>query len=165
MILLVNLLIKILIPIFTIYFEKKYTYTSLHFSIALKLSISYFINSAIIPLIAQNWNYFQNGGLLFSVWLNWLFFAIGMPILEAINPKYIFYYLKRIFLKNKGDRSDLTQIEANIAFEPPQVYMPENYGNIIGLMFYTAFYFTYFPIGTIFTILGLLLSYFVDKVS
>ena len=117
LIVIVNLLIKFLIPYFTETFEKRYTFTKLDNSISIKLAISYFINSAIIPLISQGGVYFRNGGLLFSVWLNWILFAIGMPILETLNLRYIIYLIRRWSIRRDDQKSSLTQIEAKKMFE------------------------------------------------
>jgi hypothetical protein len=84
-------------------------------SIAMKLAIARFVNTAILPCIANasNDRWFVDGGLVsdsFSIMISISFID---PTLMLIDPGYIVQLLKRWYEKRKGDKSMMTQAEAN----------------------------------------------------
>ena len=107
-------------------FEKSTTGTAYDCSVALKLSLSLFLNSGIIPIITYKEDtYFTDGGFLMSVWLNWLCIAVLSPILELFSVQYLLSVLFYRTLKSRATKSLMTQREANIESEPisPNLYL------------------------------------------
>ena len=159
----INLIFEIVLPYMCL-LEKNHTKTSYNFSISSKLSFAIFLNSAIIPLVEYDRNaYFSNSGLIITLWLNWILLAVVNPLKELINLKYIFNEILIYFAKNKGKQSLLTQKEANKLFEGPEPYIPDKYSSISSLMFYTAFYISFIPLGVILSLIGFTLYFIVDK--
>ena len=164
-IVLMNKLLAIFISIFT-KLEKHHTTTEYHISTAFKLALAMFINSALIPLFIHNGRdaIFTTGGLLWGVVLNWLSINFLQPIFEYLSPFYLMYLITKAQTFRDGEKSKLTQQEANIRVQPPQINMPKKYAEIILCMLYTAFYLPLFPLGILISILGIPVNYNLDKV-
>jgi hypothetical protein len=79
----------------------------------------------------------------------------------------VFWLLKKITQQNakkQGSNSKLTQAEAHATFEGLKIDIAGKYANLIKSMLLTCFYAPVMPIALIFTIVGLILTYWVDKV-
>eukprot|EP00826_Nyctotherus_ovalis_P041923 TRINITY_DN4272_c0_g2_i2.p1 TRINITY_DN4272_c0_g2~~TRINITY_DN4272_c0_g2_i2.p1 ORF type:complete len:393 (+),score=77.26 TRINITY_DN4272_c0_g2_i2:47-1180(+) len=138
--------------------------TNYYCSVAIKLSIALFLNSGIIPIITYVWDtYFTYGGFLMTVLTNWLFICFLNPVLEIFDVWYIFSWVMWKLTKSKGDKSPLTQQEANIELEPYELSVVTKFSQMLNIMFYTSFYVILFPPGIIITILGYLFQYWVSK--
>ena len=108
--------------------EKHTTITHLDISVAEKLSIAQFCNTALITFLANYWIYhvsgsstnnelFKEGGLvtdLFSIFLSNAFIPI---VMTYFNPWYGFRLYKRWKLERQGENSFTTQAEANEFFK------------------------------------------------
>jgi hypothetical protein len=57
-----------------------------------------------------------------------------------------------------------TQLEANETFEGPKAEIPYKYAYIIKTIWLTAFYCPIVPIVVVFSFIGLLLNYFIEKI-
>lgn len=90
--------------------------------------------------------------------------ALAPPILTIFNPFRMMKYFKRRILINKKTESTLTQFEAHKLFEEDIQDIPSQYAVIIKTMLLTSFYFTAMPIVCVFTIIGLCLFYWANKV-
>jgi len=160
-------------------FEKHGTYTGYFTGITRKLSIAQFINTAFTTLIAkivitasvavgdhtiiETVNFYGVGGLLEAMFFVFITNAFSTPLMNFFDP---FYYLKLFqrwrALRNQ-ENSRMTQKEAQVLFEDPQVDMSYKYALLIKTMLLTAFYAPAIPISIILAVVGLVFVYWVDK--
>ena len=95
--------------------EAQETYTAYNLSVAFKLAICRFVNTAIVPTVV-NYSYtrwFPDGGLVsdyFSIMISVSFID---PILYIFDPAVIISKLKRWYYASQGDKCLLTQAELN----------------------------------------------------
>ena len=95
--------------------EAHETYTAYNLSVAFKLGIVRFINTAIVPTVV-NYSYtrwFPDGGLVsdyFSIMVSVSFID---PVLYLFDPAVIISKLKRWYYARQGEKCLLTQAELN----------------------------------------------------
>jgi len=100
----------------------------------------------------------------------WIFLlnVFLLPLFTLINPLYLYKLGKRAYIERKekkGEKNNMTQMEANKLYEGPNIDMPKKYSGIIRLMLFATFYAPAIPFALIFTLLGLTLWYWADKVK
>lgn len=145
--------------------EKHETYTKYNVSVAIKLVIVMFINTGIIPLIV-NWrrdNWFNKGGLMTDIFYNTISVSFVGPIIYLIAPAYLVRKIKICCAKSKGNKSKLTQRQANKLFEGPPLDMAQRYSNTMLLLTLSAFYVYILPIVPIIALCGTLFQYWIEK--
>ena len=120
----VNGILSKVIRLFSVY-EKHKTYTAYNLSVASKLTLALFINTALIPIFANITEdaWFTSSGLAVDVFYRILTVAFFSPIMYAIDPGHIIRSCKRRVQKGKGATSKLSQREANLLFENSAVDM------------------------------------------
>ena len=161
--LVINTILGFVIPYIT-NFAKHSNQTNYYCSVTIKLALSLFLNSSIIPVITYDREiYFDKGGLLMTVFTNWLFLCFLTPMMELVDVSYILFLIQWKLARNKGFKSTLTQRQANEEAGPYEMDIVTRFSQIANIMFYTAFYILIFPPGILITILGLLFQYWVCK--
>jgi len=181
-ILIVNSILSVVIRFF-INNEKYSTFTRYSCEITKKLLLAQIFNTAFTPLIAkvalsvdfssivtareglQGTIFYGKGGLLESMYYIFIINAIVPPIMTILHPFRIIKHFKRKMLINKKQESTLTQYEAHKLFEEPIQDFPSQYVVIIKSMLLASFYFTAMPIVCVFSIAGLILFYWANKVA
>lgn len=88
-VIIVNIALKTVIRKVSLY-EKHDTYTSHNISVAFKLTLARFINTAIVPLLINRGfeNWLKPGGLVNDIFFLILSISFLDPILYLINPLY-----------------------------------------------------------------------------
>jgi hypothetical protein len=76
---------------------------------------------------------------------------------------YGYKLIKRWKLEKNRNRSGYSDEQLNFIFEGHPIDMGLRYGNVMKTLFFTAFISPFVPLGTIFSLLGLLICYWVDK--
>lgn len=98
------------------------------------------------------------------------------PILNFFNPNYLVKRLKQNKAIKNGDNNTMTQAEANQyitislnlslrLFEGLALDISSKYATLIKSVLLTCLYAPFMPLTLIFTLFGLFLNYWVDKVS
>eukprot|EP01022_Parablepharisma_sp_SALTPOND_P000934 TRINITY_DN105282_c0_g1_i1.p1 TRINITY_DN105282_c0_g1~~TRINITY_DN105282_c0_g1_i1.p1 ORF type:complete len:849 (-),score=56.94 TRINITY_DN105282_c0_g1_i1:74-2620(-) len=167
----INKIMKYLVPVLVNY-ERASTKTEHDRSIAFKLAVGIFLNSAVLPFLApligsselSIENLIVDLKLIDTIFLNWIALLFAPPLTELIHLRYLWHLFKKWRISLKGENSRLTQLEANEAFEPPQINFARKYGEQLAIILFTGFYCLLFPLGFILTILGISFRYWVDKV-
>lgn len=146
-------------------YESHSTFTGYFISVARRLSLVTFINTAITlfvtHLILQN--LWKDGGLLNDVFTVFLITVIIGPLSNVFNPWYFWRLYKRSSIIKQGKACKLTQREANLIFEGPEIDIAQAYANALKTMWLTAFYAPILPIGIPISLVGIFLSYWTDK--
>lgn len=86
-------------------YEKHSTYTKYDLSVATKLMLSTFVNSAILPLIINSDKslWFKNSGLALTIFYNTLSIAFVSPFLTFFSVSYFIKKIKIRIEENKGE--------------------------------------------------------------
>ena len=95
------------------------------------------------------------------------FLAFFEPIFYAVNPTFLWSKRQRFCIKKRSDglAANLTQKEANKAFEGPSLIFAEQVGNAIALLTTALMYILILPIGVVLAMIGLTLYYWALKIK
>lgn len=160
----INILLSISIRIYTKE-EMHHTWSTYNLSVAQKLVIALFLNTAIIPLVIS-YNYktdwFNTGGLANNIFWIQVANAIVTPVLYLIYPSYQFKKFRR-WIKSRNGLKGMSQYEANLLFEGPEVDLADRFANILKSCLVSVFYAPLVPIGVVITFIGILLEALVFK--
>lgn len=79
--------------------EKHETYTAYNISVAAKLTITRFFNSAIVPVLVNVYSgdWFQDGGLISDIFTLMVALSFIRPIKEVLNVGAVIRFLKKKF--------------------------------------------------------------------
>ena len=159
LIVIVNKIFQEIIELLT-KFEKPDSYSDLYLSCSVKLTMFYFSTSSFIPAFC---NIFQNNNKLFVKNVRNLFIinAITLPL----PFQAIIYYFKKIIicLIKKKKKIYIRQKELNELYELPDMNISYKYSDVTQTILMTFFYMPIFPFGPIISTIGLILTYFCQK--
>ena len=90
--------------------ERHETYTAYNISVATKLTITRFFNSAIVPVLVNVYagNWFKDGGLISDIFTLMISLSFIRPIKEGLNLGAILRFLKKKYYVNQGEKCLLT---------------------------------------------------------
>ncbi|CAI2378511.1 unnamed protein product [Moneuplotes crassus] len=160
----INIFLGRVIRMLTSY-EHHETYTKYHLSVAFKLTIAMFINTGVIPLFVNfgRANWFDSGGLMVDVFYIVITISLISPFSYLFDPAYLIRLCKRWNEERKGEKSKLTQRQANELFEGSPLDMAQRYSNTMLLFCMAVFYVFPMPIISVISLLGALFQYWLDK--
>jgi hypothetical protein len=162
--------------------EKNTTHTDHHLSVCQKLCAALFLNTAITVLLAHlflQWlngynvkknpsqltsdNVWGQGGLIEDLWSIFWSNAFVSPILNIIDPIYLWKLFKQKSMKEDGENCKLTQLDAHTVFEGPEFDVAEKYAGVVKTVWLTAFYAPAIPICIPISLGGLFFQYWAEK--
>ena len=165
----INSLGRKILKIVTSKFEAIETRTDYYISLSVKISIFTFINTAIVPLLS---NYIRgiwgkNDILLNNVLLIFIVNITLTPFTFYFNPNLWLKISRRAKarLDLEGvplEESKYTQRQLNQIFENPSMDLGYKYSYLENILLTSLFYMSIFPIGTIFSFVALILTYFLE---
>ncbi|CAI2378713.1 unnamed protein product [Moneuplotes crassus] len=160
----INIFLGRVIRMLTSY-EHHETYTKYHLSVAFKLTIAMFINTGVNPLFVNfgRANWFDSGGLMVDVFYIVITISLVSPFSYLFDPAYLVKLCKRWREERKGEKSKLTQRQANELFEGPPLDMAQRYSNTMLLFCMAVFYVFPMPIISVISLLGALFQYWLEK--
>ncbi len=96
--------------------ERHETYTDYNLSVAFKLTIARFINSSIVPLVANvaHEDWFNDGGLVSTIFYVMLSLSFLDPFMDFCSPNYMLRLIKRCISRSSGSNSVMSQADANL---------------------------------------------------
>lgn len=146
--------------------ERHSSITRLNISVGLKLTMARFINSSLLLLIinfdgATKW--FDRSGLVYDATVLMFLMAFVDPIVYLINIPGIIKSIKICIEKSKGDDCKLTQQEANVLYEGPEIDAANNISSYFTLIATCFFYAPIIPIALPICFAGSLLNYMIQK--
>ncbi|OMJ68561.1 hypothetical protein SteCoe_33950 [Stentor coeruleus] len=145
--------------------EMHHTWSTYNLSVSKKLVIALFLNTGIIPLVIS-YNYitdwFNTGGLANNIFWIQVANAIINPLLYLIYPSYLLKKIIRWF-KSRNGLKGMSQYEANLLFEGPEVDLADRFANILKSCLVSIFYAPLVPVGVLVTIIGIVLEVLVFK--
>ncbi|KRX03843.1 hypothetical protein PPERSA_04638 [Pseudocohnilembus persalinus] len=151
--------------------ESRSTETHLNVSIAEKLTIAQFTNTALLTLAANFIisvdDVWSDNGLIVDIF----YIAIVQAVLFPFNNYFSIFKLLRMWKRYKikttrekeGESCVITQGEANFWFEGNPLELYGKYAHILKMMWMTGFYSPLLPLLQIITVFALCLTYWVDK--
>ena len=169
---LLNIFLEFIMKFFT-QMEKQKSKTNYYLSYSIKLSIFTLTTSAFLPYLSSYFNrqlkgleYNNNKNLINNMLFLFLVNSFVTPIIWTINIPLIIKKIRICFIERKK-YPDLmhfkTQKELNDIYELPDMQIASKYSYIFKTVLMTMFYLPIFPFGVIISLLGLILSYFLEK--
>ena len=168
---LINSLGRKLLKLVTRKFEAIETKTDYYISLSVKITIFTFINTNIVPLLS---NYIhskrnENDILLNNILMIFISnFALN-PFVFYLNPNLLIKLFKRAKARKKIEGLPLkdsiyTQDELNRLFQNPSMSLCYKYSFFSNVVLTSFFYLSILPLGIVFSIFGLIVSYFLEIV-
>ncbi|CAI2368266.1 unnamed protein product [Moneuplotes crassus] len=147
------------------YYERHETHTKYHLSVAIKLTIAMFANTVLIPYISNVGGFYGDTfrTLVIDVFFISLSVSFITPLVYLFDPAYLFKLFKRWREERKGEKSMLTQKQANKLFEGPPFDMAQRYANTMLLICLAVFYISRIPIVSIILLFGAVFQYWLEK--
>lgn len=149
---------------FLVSFECYETYSLFVVSLASKLSVMLFINSAVIALYvntAFTENIYGSGGLIYTEMYFFLSNAMASAIINFVDANSI---KKKMELKLLKLRGVYTQEELNEQYSYPEHDIEWRYADLMKTLFITYFYAPILPAGYIISFFGIVMYYWTEKV-
>ena len=150
-------------------FEAIETRTGYYISLSVKITFFTFINTAIVPLLS---NYIRgesgkNDILLNNLLLIFILNITLTPLIFYVSPSLCLKISRRAKarIQLEGvpvEDSTYTQKKLNKIFENPSIDLSYKYSYYTNILLTSLFYMSVFPIGTVFSFVALLLSYFIE---
>ena len=160
-----------LLKLVTKKFEAIETKTDYYVSLSVKMTIFTFINTNIVPLLSNyihsDWN--QSDILLTNIlFIFILSFALN-PLVFYLNPNLLMKLSKRARARKEIEGlpvkdSTYTQDELNRLFQNPSMSICYKYSFYSNVVLTSFFYMSIIPIGIVFSLFGLIISYFLEIV-
>jgi uncharacterized protein YbaA (DUF1428 family) len=146
--------------------ERHETYTAYNLSVAFKLAIVRFVNTAIVPTVVNyaHGRWFVDGGLVSDYFSIMISVSFTDPVLYIIDFGVIVSMLKRWYYKGQGEKCLLTQAEANEMFQGPALDMANQFANIINLIMSAFFFHSMLPLALPIGCVGLFANYWANKI-
>lgn len=183
---LINVIMKVMIKLMAKKFIKSLSITHQHLFIAKKLWKMQFVNMAIIPLLisASTLNFLSQGGLTDELML---IFALNAIVPHFVNIFFEIDVYERIaknwllsrfmdrtkrYEKDPNDKEAVkdmikgpifTQSEANEIVLGLELDISDHYAYVFSSLGIAMFYFSIFPLGLLFCVVGLIGMYWVSK--
>lgn len=143
--------------------EKQKTFTDYDTSVMTKLTISMFLNTAVVAM-AYHWgNWYEAGGLAEEVYNILIANAIVQPILTLFSPAWVVKKLQQCWALRHRENSLMNQQEANDLFEGIPLDMAQRCAFFMKTYLLTLFYAPILPLAYPLGIVALVLQYWVDK--
>ena len=163
-ILIVNKLFQLLLEFLT-ELEKPISFSNFYLSCSVKLTVFAFITSSIIPFTCNAFKKEEDkdNNLMIKNITN--LFIVNAIVLPLPTP-LIFYYFKKFriwLIKRKPYEHYKTQRELNELFELPDMNISYKYSDVCQTILMTFFYIPIFPLGAVFSSIGLIFTFFGQK--
>lgn len=120
------------------------------------------IHSAPAPNSKAFWNV-STTGLFYDLFFLFITNSYMSSIFNFFDIMWGVKLLKRRKVTKEGDKSKMTQIEANILFEGHPVDLALRWANVNKTLIYTGTFIPFIPIGIFFSFIGFMICYWVDK--
>ncbi|EAR82133.2 kinase domain protein (macronuclear) [Tetrahymena thermophila SB210] len=153
-------------------FEKHHRKTKEIASLGVKLAIAQFINTAVITFSIKVMfdlfddrqkaedNIYSASGLIYNQQFVFITNALISGASLLVDGGRIYKIFNRMFL---AKYQYLTQRQINTLYEEPEHNLAFEYSGLQKTMLFTAFYAPLIPVGILFSMLGIMLLYFIQK--
>ena len=145
--------------------EMHHTWSNYSLSVGNKLVLAMFLNTAIIPLVINydcKTMWFDSGDLAVNIFWIQVANALVTPLIYLASPLYQFRRLRRWIAIKRG-LENLSQQEANLLYEGPEVDLADCFADIIKSCLVAIFYAPLVPVGPLLAILGIVFKAAVFK--
>ena len=164
----INFIVARIIRVLSAY-EKHSTWTDFNRSVLNMLIVFILLNNIGIPIfiyIALDQDWFSFGGLAYTVFWLEIMNAFVSPVIYLVGPKNMAKKLMQFIYRRKENNEELniSQKQANLVFEGPELDLPDRFANIIKNFSLSLFYAPIVPIGVPIAIIGLVFEMMAFKV-
>ena len=166
---LINSLGRKFLKLVTRKFEAIETKTDYYISLSAKITIFTFLNTDIVPLLSNyihgNWN--ENNILLNNILVIFILTFALNPLVFYLNPNLLVKLSKRARARKEIEGlplkdSTYTQDKLNRLFQNPSMSLCFKYSFFSNVVLTSFFYMSILPLGIVFSIFGLIISYFLE---
>ena len=164
-----NVGIEVYIEIITP-FEKQMTYTDHELSMIYKLVILKFMNTCFVPLLSYAFDddddksWFKEHGLIEEITFLIILMNAGETLRVIFNILYFLKIAQRKLILWKREKSTVTQLQANEAFENEEIEIYMTLSVVLVFVFSILFFAPIIPGLSIFGIIGSIIIYWVYKI-
>ncbi|CAI2384085.1 unnamed protein product [Moneuplotes crassus] len=146
-------------------FERHETYTKMNLTVSVKLTVCVVINTGVIPLIVNlgKKRWFGRSGLAIDMFFILLAINFITPSLSLFNVVHFWRKFRYWYEERKGEKSSMTQREANQLAEGVDWNPPYYYATSVSILIITCFYTPLIPLLAIISFFGLIYKYWVEK--
>ena len=150
-------------------FETIETKTGYYISLSVKITFFTFINTTIVPVISNyirdDWG--NNEILINNLLMIFITNVTLTPFFFYLGPGLCLKYFERAKARMdlegvKLKDSTYTQRQLNEMFENPRMDLCYKYSFLVNILLSSLFYMSIFPLGTVFGLVALFLSYFLE---
>lgn len=144
-------------------FERPHTVTAYNASVAIKLTLAMFVNTAVIALVVNyDWenDWFVAGGLINDATYILFSNAFVSPMIYLFSPTVCLHKLRRRKVENA---KYISQMDANLMCENPQVDIAQRYANMGKTILLTFCYAPLLPSAFLISGIGILIEYWLSK--
>lgn len=161
----VNLVTETIIEVVTI-FERRLTHTHTEMSLVYKMTLFKFLSTCVIPL-AGNSNentWFAEHGLIEEVTFVVITIFTAEILRVALFPLYLAKFVVRYWEERKGEKSDITQKEANYLFDNDKIMLGTSMSVMLVFAFVILFYIPLMPGLNFIGVVGVISLYWTLKI-
>lgn len=118
----------------------------------------------IVEILGSH-NYYGPGGFIYTETMVFVWNCFIPPLVWLVDPWTIIQNFKRNreLEKHKHGLCFVTQKQANELMEKPNYLSGKRYADLMKTMWFTFFYAPCIPLGNFFSMLNLILYYYIDK--
>ena len=139
------------------------TVTDMQAAVARNLALAQFINTALIAIPIHLNDWYGPHGLVVEMYNIMISNAIVAPLIYLLSPAALVKKIRMKLAQRKGERSLLTQQEANVLGEAIPVNMPALCASMMKTVLLSLMYAPLLPIGVLIGIVALGIQYWVSK--
>ena len=165
-ILIVNKLFQMLLERLT-EIEKPNSYSKLYLSCSVKLTIFAFITSSIVPYVCNLLKKKEdkdNNLMIKNITNLFIVNAVVLPLPFTLIPLYFKKFRIWLIIRNGEPFNHYkTQKELNDLYELPDMNISYKYSDVCQTILMTFFYMPIFPLGALFSAVGLILTFICEK--
>ena len=151
--------------------ERRTSYSSLESGIVFKISVAYFVNTAVVVLltnlIVQGREIWGAGGVIGNILTIQAISIISDSAFYLVNPFHFFKIFKRIYYISKikllGDKNKILQYELNQTYQGDPFDLAERYYTAFKTITVVFFFQTVMPYLLLFGIVEFVFTYWVQK--
>ncbi|EAR91024.2 transmembrane protein, putative (macronuclear) [Tetrahymena thermophila SB210] len=142
------------------------TRTVYNVSLAKRLTIALFVNSALVITFISFFvtkNVYQKGGLVYTTFYYFVIDIFLSFISSLIDEDYYVYLIKKWWYSRQGKKSRITQKEAHEIYQLPNHQIELCYAELMNNMCICVFFAPAIPIGLVFQLIGIFFYYWLTK--
>ena len=143
--------------------QKSYTLTNFYATYSLVLSLLWFLNSSLLPILLDIFNSKEEHEVLTSnMLMKFLFNSFVEPIMWTINIKFLYKWIKKCIIEQK-EQINYNQKELNELYELSPMNVAAKYSYLVKTLLISFIFAPIFPLGFCISFFGFIFGYWLEK--